>query len=190
MSNTHRLIAIVASLALGVCPVAAQNAPAGSQEPIKLNLTIEPQLVRFATPGEELDWRLEVVNQLGQPVFDSAFVAGNVLDWPLVDAQGQAVGSDLYSYTLTIKTPGADRTRHGQLIVEKAATGGHRVWATSDHQAALGENGETMLTVTGDAETQAAGQPAIGGAATGVATGAQTGSTAGSLRQNFAPVTF
>src|SRR5437870_7726440 len=141
----------------------AQNAPAGSQEPVKLNLTIESQLVRFTTPGEALDWRLEVVNQQNQAVFDSQFVAGNVLEWPLVDAQGQAVGSGLYSYTLTIKTAGTDRTRHGQLIVEKAATGGHRVWATSDQQAALGENGETMLTVTGDAETQAAGQPAITG---------------------------
>src|SRR5713101_4558171 len=59
--NTILAISMVSVLAAST--VSAQNAPAGSQEPVKLNLTIESQLVRFtSTQGEALDWRLEVVN--------------------------------------------------------------------------------------------------------------------------------
>jgi hypothetical protein len=99
----------------------AQTAPAPSQEPTQLNLLIEPQLVRFTTSAASLDWRLEIADVQGQPVFDTGLVSGSVLDWPLVTEGGQHVDSGTYAYVITIN-PGQGqpmRTYRGRLAIER-----------------------------------------------------------------------
>jgi hypothetical protein len=159
----------------------AQTAPSRSQESItQLNLLIEPQLVRFTTPGEALDWRLEIVDQQGQPVFDSAFVSGRALDWPLVNGQGQAIESGLYAYTVTIRggNPQAVRIHRGQLTIERASTI-YRISATGDETS-----GDTALTVVASAEPE----PATGEQRQAPA--AEAPSHGGSFRQPLAGQTF
>ena len=134
-------------------PALSAKTPPPVQDPLRLNLTIESHLIRFATRGAAVDWRLKVADQQDQEVFDSQFETGSALDWPLVNAQGQDVESGLYTYTLTIGSSGsgAFRTRKGLLLVQRTAHG-YDVRAISDQQSALAADGETLVTVTGTAD--------------------------------------
>src|SRR6185436_4762132 len=106
------------------------TAPGQQEQPSKTNLIIDRQLVRFTTPGEALEWRLVVANQQGELVVESGFVYGTALEWPLLNQQGLALESGLYTYTLTTKaaTDEAPRTQRGHLIVDRASNT-DRVWA-------------------------------------------------------------
>jgi hypothetical protein len=142
-------------------PILAQAHPApGRQEQSgKLSIIIDHQLVRFVAPGEALEWRLEVVNQQGEVIFDSSLVNGSALEWPLSNQQGEAVTSGLYTYTLSIKEPTGDtpRLQRGHIIVDRPSTA-ERIWVTSEQRASLGATSTAVkLTVVG-------GELAVGGA--------------------------
>src|SRR5207237_273998 len=112
----------------------AQTPPTrGNQDQAaKTTVIIDRQLVRFTVQGEAQEWRLEITNQQGEVAFDSGFVSGTTLEWPLHNQQGEAVGSGLYAYTLTIKDPVGEptRTQRGHVILDRASSN-DRVWVTS-----------------------------------------------------------
>src|SRR6478672_8367949 len=85
-----------------------------------VRLTLSPDGVRFAISGDLADWRLEVVTEQGQPVFDSAVRSERELDWGLTDPQGQPVETGVYTYTLTIhlRDTATPRQQRGQWLVE------------------------------------------------------------------------
>ena len=182
MSKMNSLRVGALFLILATPALSAKTSPP-VQDPLRLNLSIERRLVRFATNGGAVDWRLEVSDQQGQEVFDTQFATGTTLDWPLVNGQGQDVESGVYSYTLSIRTPGNDnvRSRKGLLLVQRG-NNGYDVRAVSDQQAALAADGETAVTVTGGADAATGGTTASG-------TPTQTGS-AGALPTNLGTVSF
>ncbi|HZS04977.1 MAG TPA: tail fiber domain-containing protein [Blastocatellia bacterium] len=75
--------------------------------------------VRFAAPGEVVQLRLEVFAAGGEKLFDSDFRAGNLLDWPVEDQQGQRLADGDYLCLVTVKAlSGEVRLQHGLLRLE------------------------------------------------------------------------
>lgn len=110
-------------LSLAVIALQAQTAPPreGQDPAPKATIIIDRQLVRFTTP-EAHEWRLEITNQQGEVVFDSGFVQSAALEWPLLNQQGEAVGSGLYAYALSFHRDGAEHSKpqRGHIILNRA----------------------------------------------------------------------
>src|SRR5712692_1861284 len=136
----------------------AQSVPSRQDQSTKTSIIIERQLVRFATPGEIVEWHLVVSNQQGEVVYDSDLVSSNLLEWPLKNQQGEDAASGLYAYTLTTKAPTDEqpRTQHGHLILD-CASSQDRVWITSNSDGIGTANDGTTLTVAGAAEASVGG---------------------------------
>ncbi len=157
----RRLLAGLLLLNWAVVNVSAQtqtnNAPLAPSA--KTNIIIERQLVRFTTPGEAVEWHLVITNQRDEVVFDSGFVYGNMLDWPLKNQQDELIQSGLYAYTLTTKsaTDEAPHTQRGHLIVDRASSS-DRVWLTSTQPVGIGADSTTpQVTVSGSPEATVGG---------------------------------
>ncbi len=121
-----------------------------------VNIIINSKLVRFAAQAEFSEWRLEVLNQRGESVFDSGLVSSPTLDWPLHNQQGEAVESGLYAYTLTLKLPNSDspRAQRGHIILDRAGSSRDQIWVTSSNETGIGgDSGASQLTVTGSNES-------------------------------------
>src|SRR5205814_9429777 len=79
--------------------------------------------VRFAAPGEVVQVRLEVFAPGGEKLFDSDFQAGNLLDWPVQDQQGQRLVDGDYLCLVTVKAlSGQLRLQHGLVRLESGET--------------------------------------------------------------------
>src|SRR5262245_5971958 len=147
------LLLISLSLQLTLAQTPAQ--PDTRTPPPEVNI-INSKLVRFAAQAEFSEWRLEVLNQRGESVFDSGLVSGPTLDWPLRNQQGESVESGLYSYTLTLKLPNSDspRAQRGHIILDRAGSSSDQIWVTSSNETGIGgDSGASQLTVTGSSES-------------------------------------
>src|SRR5437867_970511 len=67
--------------------------------------------IRFASLGELLQMRLEVIGSSGELLFDSEFKAGNLIDWPVSDKQGQRLADGSYLCLVTVKDSSGQITR-------------------------------------------------------------------------------
>lgn len=137
----------------------AQPDNATAQQPSKISIVIEGQLIRFVTQQEAQEWRLEVVNRQGAVVFDSGWVYGVALEWPLKDQGEQALPSGLYAYSLSSKTAAQDTLHHqrGHLILDRASYN-DRIWLTSSPAVAIGAGSDAgQVTVVGSRETTLGG---------------------------------
>src|SRR5262245_21786255 len=110
-------------------------------------IIIQQEQVRFTAQRAVEEMRLQVFDQAGQLVYDSA-VTGQELTWILRQADGEAVKSGLYAYTLSVKDAGAAdaRVRRGHFIVDRAKERDgqtDRLWVTSQNDSGVG----TELTV-------------------------------------------
>src|SRR5215510_5348663 len=110
-------------------------------------IIIQQEQVRFTAQRAVEEMRLQVFDQAGQLVYDSA-VTGQELTWILRQADGEAVKSGLYAYTLSVKEAGAAdaRMRRGHFIVDRAKERDgqtDRLWITSQNESGVG----TELTV-------------------------------------------
>jgi hypothetical protein len=108
--------------------------------------------------------RLQIFDQTGEMIYDSGSISGPELDWPLRNANGEAVKSGLYAYTLSIKEAGAEtaRARRGHFIVDRAGDregNADRLWITSQGEGGVG----TELTVARSEENTVAGAVITGG---------------------------
>jgi hypothetical protein len=100
-------LAVIVGLGLGVL---AQS--------ISLTVTAYSDAVRFSAQGSVKELRVEVLSLSGQKVFDSGPVLGAVLDWKLLNTQGQPVANGVYLYTVTVKDPFGNVTKKlGKLAV-------------------------------------------------------------------------
>jgi hypothetical protein len=148
------LLLISLSLPLTLAQTPAQHDT--RTPPPGVNIIINSKLVRFAAQAEFSEWRLEVLNQRGESVFDSGLVSSPTLDWPLYNQQGEAVESGLYAYTLTLKIPNSDspRAQRGHIILDRAGSSSDQIWVTSRNETGIGgDSGAPQLTVTGSSES-------------------------------------
>ena len=65
--------------------------------------TTNNQRVRYVAMGEVHQTRLQVFSADGIQVYDSDFKLGNLIDWQLVDQQGQHLADGSYLFLITIK---------------------------------------------------------------------------------------
>lgn len=54
-----------------------------------INTTVYSDQVRFSSQDEIREFRVEALNSSGRKMFDSGFVAGQTLDWNMLDQQGE-----------------------------------------------------------------------------------------------------
>ena len=97
---------ILCSLILSLV-MAMQSEITLAQTP-NINTTVYADKARFESQEEIDQFRVEVFNSSGQKMFDSGFVAGQTLDWNMLDQQGEAVADGVYDYVVTVKN------RHGK----------------------------------------------------------------------------
>jgi hypothetical protein len=62
--------------------------------------------VRFAAIALARQVRLEVLSAAGEPVYDSGFRAGNLLEWPVTSTQGSLLPDGTYGALLTVEEYG------------------------------------------------------------------------------------
>ncbi len=115
-------------------------------------IIIQQEQVRFTSQKAVAEMQLQIFDQAGQLVYDSGAVTGPELTWVLRQADGEAVKSGLYAYTLSIKEVGKEagaetaRMRRGHFIVDRAKERDgqtDRLWITSQNEGGVG----TELTV-------------------------------------------
>ena len=173
MKTPTRFIAMLLCLSLCAPLTQAQPAPDKRQEAQATNtsaqdvlIIIQQEQVRFTAQRAVEEMRLQVFDQAGQPVYDSGAVTGLELTWVLRQADGEAVKSGLYAYTLSIKEAGAEtaRVRRGHFIVDRAKERDgqtDRLWITSQNESGVGteltvarNEGETIAGTSATSEGQ------------------------------------
>ena len=166
MLNFKRLL-VIALCVLLYTPVALaqerqREAPAGGAVSQDVIIIIQRQQVRFTAQKPIQEMQLQIFDPAGELIYDSGVIAGLELDWPLQNANGEAIRSGLYAYTLSIKETGAEKAhvRRGHFIVDRAkdrdgAT--DKLWVTSQNDSGVGAE----LTVARDENTTVAGTSAI-----------------------------
>lgn len=161
MQTTKRLSALLLTVLLSLNATLAQL-PQRSAPPAEVQIILQPEQVRFTTPTNVEQMRLQVFDQNGALVFDSQPLAVNQLDWRWLGPDGNPVKSGLYAYTLTIKETGkaadaaTERVRRGHFIVDRAKERdgqSDRVWLTSQSDTSVG----TEATVSRNEDTVIAG---------------------------------
>ena len=164
-------------LCISLCAPLAQAAPSSDkrQDAQTTNtiaqdvlIIIQQEQVRFTAQRAVAEMQLQIFDQAGQLVYDSGAVTGPELTWVLRQANGEAVKSGLYAYTLSIKEAGAEtaRMRRGHFIVDRARERDgqtDRLWITSQNESGVG----TELTVARNE-----GETIAGTSATSEGTGA------------------
>ena len=143
-----------------ISAVAQNQTSTGAQNSApEFNIIIDRKSVRFSSPTQVHEWRVEVYSETGELVFSTGTQSTSELEWPLLDQSGKPVESGLYAYALTIKEQAREGTRvqRGHVIVDRASAA-DRVWVTSDRAAGIGTGGEkSKLTVAGTSETTVGG---------------------------------
>jgi hypothetical protein len=160
MNSTKQILVILVCLLLRATAIAQepQSArPSRDTSSREVTIIIQQRQLRFSAPASAQELKLEVLNQAGEMVYDSGLVTGAELSWALRNANGEAIPSGLYAYTLTIKEANSETAalRRGHLILE---SGRDRLWVTN--QGAIGA--ETAMsggefTVSSGPETSVAG---------------------------------
>ncbi len=155
MKTIKHLIAILLCISLCAPLTQARPAPDKRQDAQTTNtiaqdvlIIIQQEQVRFTAQKPVAEMQLQIFDQAGQMVYDSGAVTGPELTWVLRQANGEAVKSGLYAYTLSVKETGAEtaRVRRGHFIVDRAKERDgqtDRLWITSQNESGVG----TELTV-------------------------------------------
>lgn len=120
----------------------AQDDSATAKRPaanVPITVAATGESVRFTALGSIERLRLEVFDAQGQPVFDTAFLAGNVRDWRLTDAKGRRLTDGTYLCVVTAKAlSGRLSFKQGAVLIENGQAA-----------LALGENDQSD-TVTAE----------------------------------------
>jgi hypothetical protein len=113
------LITLLLSISL-FSGVLAQTRRANEQtlSPI-VTATTSNGRVRYASLGEVNQSRLQVFSQAGTQVYDSEIRLGNLIDWRLVDQQGQHLADGSYLFLVTVKDfSGVLTQKYGTVLLE------------------------------------------------------------------------
>src|SRR5215475_6726045 len=150
MKTIKQFIAMLLCVSLCMPLTQAQPAPDKRQDAQtngaiaqEVLIIIQQEQVRFTAQRAVDEMRLQIFDQTGQLVYDSGAVTGPELTWVLRQADGEAVKSGLYAYTLSVKETGvADaRARRGHFIVDRAKERDgktDRLWVTSQNEGGVG----------------------------------------------------
>jgi hypothetical protein len=100
---------------------ADQGATAGKESEVKRSVfgSISENRIRLSALGELIQLRLEVIAPSGEMMFDSAFVAGNALDWVAANNQGQPLADAAYLCLITVKDGAGNLSKHRALLVAR-----------------------------------------------------------------------
>jgi hypothetical protein len=135
-SITRTLFTLLFSLSLFTTVYSQTQRPnAETSHPI-VTATTSNGRVRYASLGEVNQTRLQVFSPDGAQVYDSDLRLGNLIDWHLLDQQGQHLADGSYLFVVTVKD----------------FSGG----LTQKYGTALLENGQVSLQQTGSEELPAA----------------------------------
>src|SRR4029450_12117572 len=133
MKSRKYIIAILLCASLCAPLTLAQPAPDKQQDAQAVNsiaqdvlIIIQQEQVRFTSQKAIAEMQLQILDQAGQLVYDSRAVTGPELTWVLRQADGEAVKSGLYAYTLSVKEAGAEaaRVRRGHFLGGRGQGGG------------------------------------------------------------------
>ncbi len=145
MTAKYFIVALLLCLVLAQMTIAQQSGSASAQD---VTIIIQQEQVRFTSQKVVQLMQLQIFNQAGEPVYDSGPLSVVEINWPLQAANGQALKSGLYAYTLSIQEIGAAtaRVRRGHFIVDRAQDRDaktDKLWVTSQNDSGIG----TELTV-------------------------------------------
>ncbi|MGH9936592.1 MAG: hypothetical protein ACREAM_10125, partial [Blastocatellia bacterium] len=166
MLNFKRLLVIALCVLLyGPAALAQERqreAPAGGAVSQDVIIIIQQQQVRFTAQKPIQEMQLQIFDPAGELTYDSGVITGLELNWSLRKADGEAIRSGLYAYTLSIKETGAEKAhaRRGHFIVDRAQDrdGADKLWVTSQDGSGVGAE----LTVARDENGVVAGITAAG----------------------------
>src|SRR5262245_59566314 len=170
MSLSHRFIItlLIALLAGAVAQAQNPTTPTrGGQTAApaveNVQIIIQSQQVRIAARSSVVEMQLQIFDQAGAVVYDSGLLTGSELSWALQNANGEAVPSGLYAYSLSVREANAETPtlRRGHMIVERGRDRDpqtDRLWVTS--QGPVGAEASLSggeMTVSSNPETNVVG---------------------------------
>jgi hypothetical protein len=95
------LLLVLCSLSI---VIGQELTPPTAQSPVPIvTATALQERVRYASLGEVQQTRLQVFSADGSQVYDSTFRLGNLIDWQLMDQQGQRLSAGTYLFLVTVK---------------------------------------------------------------------------------------
>jgi hypothetical protein len=163
MIIAKRLVTTTAAILLIASLVCAQqqNAATTSRSAITVTAAATPDRVRFTAPSTVVQMRLEVYGTNGEKLFDNEIRGGNVIDWHLLNGQGERLLDGTYLSVITSKSlSGRLSQKLGRITIDNAAVSVQPAVTTqltaqqSDVVGPVEENGS--LTVVKDGETETA----------------------------------
>lgn len=133
MAKLRKVSLIIATLISMISLSQAQNISVPSASTPKTSVLVKDQLVRFTVPNDTSAYRIEVMTQDGESVFDSEWMSGQDFDWAMTNQQGELIKGGLYHYSIVVKgNDGLSRsTQRGHLIVDRAGTT-DRIWVVNN----------------------------------------------------------
>ncbi len=137
---------------------AQRETPAKAAQSQDVTIIIQQDKVRFTSQKPIQMMQLQIVNQSGEQVYDSGPMTVAEVNWTLQTANGEALKSGLYAYTLAIHESGAAtaRVRRGHFIVDRVQDRDgktDKLWVTSQQDSGIG----TELTVARNEDSTVAG---------------------------------
>ena len=120
---SHFLICSILIFCLINSAVGQDNGPAkATTTGLAVTASASSDRVRFTAPSSVVQIRLEVYDTKGRKVFDNEVRGGNMLDWLLLDGQGDRLSDDTYLCAVTIKSLSGKLTqRIASLTIEQAS---------------------------------------------------------------------
>jgi hypothetical protein len=118
-SITRTLFTLLLSVAISSAVFAQARRPiAQTSNPI-VTATTSNGRVRYTSLGEVNHTRLQVFSSDGAQVYDSGLRLGNLIDWPLLDQEGQHLSDGSYLFLITVKDfSGVLTQKYGTALIE------------------------------------------------------------------------
>lgn len=115
----------IALLLIFTCAGSFTVARAQRPQVSTVNITPDEGRVRVSPQGDVFNLRIEVVDEAGDIIFESAQVSDHQLDWKMRDAHGKSVPPGTYTVTVGYTTQtGKSRKRIEQILVTEEVTSG------------------------------------------------------------------
>ena len=113
------LITFVFCLSLGITVFAQTRRSNGNASSPIVTATTSNGHVRYASLGEVNQTRLQVFAVDGRQVYDSDLRLGNLIDWSLLDQQGQRLTDGSYAFLITVREfSGTLTQKYGTALLE------------------------------------------------------------------------
>jgi len=164
-------------------PSRAQERAQESRTAPIVTASVRAERIRFTAPSNTVAVRLEVYAADGQRLFDSGFKAGTLLDWTMLDQQGQPYSEGTYLCVVAVKSL-SGRVSHKLGTLSISAEG-----AASLAPAATGQLDAARRQALSGAENSSALTVLREGEATAVTSIANTG-TEGELTRGKGALSF